>query len=244
MVPSPVARAVAVAARTRVSTLVGRAACAPSAERLEQLVARVRRDVLLGQPAGRLDRLPHLLHVGGAVRAPLDVGAEGTAIRARQAAVEVGRDQLDELLTGHLPGEEAHDVTASGSRYSSSAARTLERARWSRTRWFPSVISRASVTSIGVQPSISRRRITSRWASGSFSIAAWTTPRVSPASTRSSGQARGGAAHAPGVDESGPRKRSASTAASSRSASELAREEKGTVRESRSPLVFARLVRI
>src|SRR4051794_31870494 len=172
----------------------------PPAERIEQLLPGGRVDVVLAQCSRGLDDQPHLLDVFGAVIAAADMCAEAAAVGAGEAAVEVGRDELDELLARHFPDEELHAVppTRSGSRYISSAARTLERARCSRTRWLPSLISSASATSFGLQPSTSRSRMTSRCASGSFSISVCMTPSVSCSSSLSSGQARGGAAQAPG----------------------------------------------
>lgn len=52
----------------------------PVAERLAEAFALGDRDLLLGEHAGKADRLAHLLHVGGASVAPGEVLVESRAI--------------------------------------------------------------------------------------------------------------------------------------------------------------------
>ena len=54
-------------------------------------------DVVDGEPAGELDRLPQLQQVPRAVRARVEVTLEALTIGNRERAVEIARDDLDEL---------------------------------------------------------------------------------------------------------------------------------------------------
>src|ERR1044072_8649641 len=155
----------------------------PVPEHRQELFARDRIDLLLGERPGRLDRRAELLEVGGAVRAPGDVRFEPAPVAAGERTLEGSRAELGELLARERPGRKDRDARAhaatSGSRYLSSAALTLDRARWRRTRWLPSEIISASATSSAFHPRMSRSRITSRCASGSISIAALITRSAS-----------------------------------------------------------------
>src|ERR687895_232026 len=138
-------------------------------------------------------------------------------------------------------------VTSIAPKYSSTARRTLLRARWSSTRWLPSETSSAAQTSSDGQPSMSRRVITVRCAGGSDSTARRMQSRVSPDRRPSSGvsQRVGPSAQWCGQRSwSAGRKRLASTGSSGSSASLAARLENGRQRPSRVPRVIAMLVRI
>ena len=87
---------------------LGRAECAsadasaPAPEGLQQLALGLRGKRLRRQVAEGADRLAHLVEVGRAAVAPGQVALEAGAVLARQGALEVLGDQLDQLPAGHL----------------------------------------------------------------------------------------------------------------------------------------------
>src|SRR5689334_24788019 len=95
------------------------------------------------------DGRAHLLQVVLAAVAEHEVLLEALAVGRIKRVVEVGRHQLDDLPAGKFAIE-------SYVRYSSRAARTFARARWSSTRPLVSVRSRALQTSSALKPSMSR----------------------------------------------------------------------------------------
>src|SRR5205807_2596250 len=110
----------------------------------EQRLQRLRRHDLGAQARGELDRHAHLLQVGGAAVALADVALEAPAHPRRQRALEVVGDELDQLAAGELAAQ-PHAPPPSWS--GPHVMRTLERARCRSTRWLPSLISRAALTS-------------------------------------------------------------------------------------------------
>src|SRR5215211_5396772 len=159
---------------------------APAAERDEELPLGLRRERHGRQPAGGSNRLAHLVDVGLAPLAPGEVVLEALAILGRQRALEVIGDQLDQLVAAHLDAPGAcHGTSSSSWKYRSSAARTLERARWRSTLWLVSLNPRALRVSAADQPLMSRRAITSRWRGGSAAITSSSTRRASSVLNRS-----------------------------------------------------------
>src|SRR3954453_11418734 len=98
------------------------------AERGNEAVATVGRHVVGADAAERGDRQADLLDVEDAALAEAQVVLEGRDFRRGQRALEVVRHELDDLLAGDVSHAGAH------GRCSSIAARTRDRARWSRTR--------------------------------------------------------------------------------------------------------------
>src|SRR5262249_14804067 len=126
-------------------------AALPVAELREQRLGRDRAEVLDPERAGEADRLPELLEVRGAPVAAVDVTLEASAVTGRERSVQVFSDELDELAAAQCG---LH--VGSSRRYSSSAARTFDRARCRSTRWFVSDSPRTLRISSTGQPSTSR----------------------------------------------------------------------------------------
>ena len=84
------------AALTRGSAVGG--IFAPASEEPAELLLHRGGEVLGHEPAGQPDRLAHLREVFGAVRAAREVALEAAALAARERALEVVADQLDDLL--------------------------------------------------------------------------------------------------------------------------------------------------
>src|SRR5262249_47634191 len=208
----------------------------PTAKSFQQLCLQLGRQLVL-DAARQPDRRTHLLQVVLTSVAEDEVFLEAFAVNRIQCVLEVGRHQLDDLPAGKFSIQ-------SHAKYSSSAARTFARARWSSTLPFVSVRSRALQTSSALKPSMSRSSRTARWEGGSRSSSRRITSIVSAASRRASGtpaQLEGGTAQCPGKRSPSPRKRSGGTVASLRSSP---RDAKGTLRASRPPRVLAVLVTI
>src|SRR6188472_976693 len=139
---------------------------APAAERGHELLLGLGRDGLGRDVPEGDDRHPHLLDVEGAGVALGDVLLEPGPGVVVHLALEIVGHELDHLLAGqHSVLTRGHRVASSGCgfKWSSSAARTFERARCRSTRWFVSLRSRALRTSSASQPLMSRSVITSRW---------------------------------------------------------------------------------
>src|SRR6187551_903934 len=98
----------------------------PVAESAEQGCRGGGLELFRGETPGELDRRPDLLQVGSAAVAGLDVRLEAGPLHGRKGVLEVVGDELHELLATQLFDGFGH---ASSARYSSSAARTFERAR-------------------------------------------------------------------------------------------------------------------
>src|SRR4051812_12314523 len=105
-----------------------------------------------GEPRGRA----HLVDVFDTWAAELQVRLEALDVLVAEPAVEVVRDEFDDLLTGDAARDDLGHA-----RYASRSLRTFARARCSRTRWLPSLTSSATLTSSGDQPSTSLSTITS-----------------------------------------------------------------------------------
>ena len=84
------------------------------------------RHVVHAQSAGQLDRASHLLDVHRATVAAGEVRVEALALAGGKIALEVRRDELDELTTVQMGETDAH---CSSDRYCSTARLTFERAR-------------------------------------------------------------------------------------------------------------------
>src|SRR4029079_17505102 len=151
----------------------------PAAEGVHEPVARLDVDGLRIEPAGQVDRPPHLIEVGGAAVAHRQVLLEAHLLGLGERPLQVRRHQLYDLAAAQHALRLAH--AALPSRYSSSASRTLARPRCRRTRWLTSLMSSRSHTSWDDHPSTSRSEITARCDAGSMSIASCTRSRVSPA---------------------------------------------------------------
>src|SRR6476619_4704505 len=117
--------------------------------------------------AKRGDRVAHLLEVGPASVAPVQVVLQAGDVPRRQGPIEVVGDQLDQLPAAHLGDLNlGHVEISSASKWRSRAARTLDRARCSSTLWLVSVRPRALHVSAAERPLMSRSVITSRWRGG------------------------------------------------------------------------------
>src|SRR4029078_1681754 len=124
----------------------------------------------------RADAPADVLEIAGPTVALGTMRAHPGALLGRQRALEIVRDQLDELLADErivlvpAPPPPHQPVTSTSG---DSSVRTRVRARCSSTRWLPSLISSRSQTSAAEHPTRSRSVITAR-CSG---------PSVSPASS-------------------------------------------------------------
>src|SRR5688572_6222817 len=76
----------------------------PVAEESEKVVSGRRREVVLGQAAQGMDRLPHLIEVGLAAATGGDVCLEASPLLQRERALEIVGDELHELLAGEAVG--------------------------------------------------------------------------------------------------------------------------------------------
>src|SRR5438270_5951830 len=101
----------------------------PAAKERQELPSLARREVVVRQTTQCDDRLAELSEIARAGATSGQVLLETDAIRLGEGAVEILRDDLDQLLAGHL----GH-LCPPRSKYCSSAMRTLERARWRSTR--------------------------------------------------------------------------------------------------------------
>src|SRR5206468_2048876 len=112
------------------------------------------RDRLLVDGADGPDGHAHLVQVAAAPEAVLDVLVEPADVGVREGALQVVRNQFDELLAAHR-GDGAHlafiasVLNSIAPRCFSIAPRTFERARCRSTRWLPSLMPSASATSSG-----------------------------------------------------------------------------------------------
>ena len=78
------------------------ATCPASLERLEQLLAHLGRERLLGKVSERVDRLPHLVDVVAAALADGEVGLEPLHVEVGQPFLEIVGDELDQLVARQL----------------------------------------------------------------------------------------------------------------------------------------------
>src|SRR6516162_2702926 len=151
-------------------------------ERLEENVHHRRWHVLLAQGASQANRLPHLFYIGGTPVAPREVTFEDGPLLDGKGTFEIVGHHRDRLVAREILIAR-HGVTAR-AKFCSRTDRTLPRARCKRMRWFPSLIANAEQTSSGLQPSTSRKAITSRCWRGSDRMASKIRVRVSSPSRR------------------------------------------------------------
>src|SRR6267142_986617 len=98
----------------------------PVAERPPERLFGLRRHVVHPQPAGELDRAPHLFDICRAAVTGRKMRVEALALAGRQIALEVRRDELDQLPAIQMGQTDGH---GSSDRYCSSARLTLARPR-------------------------------------------------------------------------------------------------------------------
>src|SRR5205823_13406015 len=122
-------------------------------EDAKKLFLRFLGDPFLAKRAARLDRLAHLPEVGCAALAENKVLLESRPVLDRHRVLEELGDQPDHLGAGQFVGHAAGHGAFPSAKCFSSTARTFDRARWSRTRWFPSEIPSDSQASSELQPS-------------------------------------------------------------------------------------------
>ena len=119
----------------------------PPVEQSKKLVLYLRAQVLRREAPAQSDDGPHLVDVLGAMRAAAQVGFEPMAVARRQSVFEVVRDKLDDLLAHERGATTEHGYQALANS-ASRASRIRLRPRCSRTRWFASVMSNRSQTSV------------------------------------------------------------------------------------------------
>src|SRR5437764_14789505 len=107
----------------------------PGAEDREDLGARARGDGLVRDMADGANRLAHLLQVGAAAIAGIEMALDERALVRWEHVLQVRGHELDKLTANDLvSGQGMRGGHGCSDTYGSRAARTVDLARWSRTR--------------------------------------------------------------------------------------------------------------
>jgi hypothetical protein len=85
----------------------------PGSKDFDELSLNVLRDGFFGQLAQSLDGESHLLKINPAPVAKRQMLLEASLVLRRQGALEVFRDEFDELLAGHSGGVCSHNSLGS-----------------------------------------------------------------------------------------------------------------------------------